>query len=171
MKRSKLVALVAVGALAVAACGGDDDDSGAEAESTAESTAEATEEMTEESAEMSDETTEDMSEDMSEEMTEEMADGGHSTVDIDGILAADLDNCAEAPTGDPIRVGMAMDFSDVVGFVDIPGSNLVPYVAELANCAGGINGAPVEVRVAVGTPAEIQAHPHVRAAYLGTSTT
>ncbi|MFW2333539.1 ABC transporter substrate-binding protein [Ilumatobacter sp.] len=162
MKRSKLVALVAVGALAVAACGGDDDDSGAEAESTAESTAEATaeatEEMTEESAEMSDETTEDMSEDTSEEMTEEMADGGHSTVDIDGILAADLDSCAEAPTGDPIRVGMAMDFSDVVGFVDIPGSNLVPYVAELANCAGGINGAPVEVRVAeVGDDAALAA--------------
>ena len=43
---------------------------------------------------------------------------------------------------------MAMDFSDVVGFVDIPGSNLVPYVAELINCSGGIDGSPVEVRVA-----------------------
>ena len=69
-------------------------------------------------------------------------------VDINNILSADLDNCEEVPTGDPIRVGMAMDFSDVVGFVDIPGSKLVPYVAELANCRGGFNGRPVEVRVA-----------------------
>jgi len=73
--------------------------------------------------------------------------GAGGAVDIDGILNADLANCAEAPTGDPIRVGMAMDFSEVVGFVDIPGSKLVPHVAELANCAGGINGSPVEVRV------------------------
>ncbi|MEM7276390.1 MAG: hypothetical protein AAF547_25180, partial [Actinomycetota bacterium] len=80
------------------------------------------------------------------------------TLDIDAILEADLDDCADAPSGDPIRVGMAMDFSDVVGFVDIPGSNLVPYVAELANCAGGINGQPVEVRVAeVGDDATLAA--------------
>lgn len=70
-----------------------------------------------------------------------------SSLDIDAVLAADLDNCEEAPTGDPIRVGMAMDFSEVVGFVDIPGSKLVPYVAELINCTGGVNGAPVEVQV------------------------
>ena len=69
-------------------------------------------------------------------------------LDIDAILSADLADCAEAPSGDPIRVGMAMDFSEVTGFVDIPGSNLVPFVAEKANCAGGINGQPVEVRVA-----------------------
>ncbi len=71
-----------------------------------------------------------------------------SGLDIDAVLGADLSACADAPSGDPIRVGMAMDFSDVVGFVDIPGSKLVPYVAELVNCAGGINGSPVEVRVA-----------------------
>jgi len=69
-------------------------------------------------------------------------------LDIGAILGADLANCEDAPSGDPIRVGMAMDFSEVVGFVDIPGSNLVPYVAELANCAGGVDGRPVEVRVA-----------------------
>ncbi|MEL7210776.1 MAG: hypothetical protein AAGK32_21485, partial [Actinomycetota bacterium] len=53
--------------------------------------------------------------------------GGESsgaTIDIDGILSNDLENCEEAPTGDPIKVGMAMDFSDVVGFVDIPGTRL-----------------------------------------------
>ena len=78
--------------------------------------------------------------------------GGGATatvgLDVDAILGADLASCAAVPTGDPIRVGMAMDFSDVVGFVDIPGSNLVPYVAELINCSGGIDGSPVEVRVA-----------------------
>lgn len=79
-------------------------------------------------------------------------------VDIDAILGADLANCEDAPTGDPIRVGMAMDFSDVVGFVDIPGSNLVPYVAELVNCQGGLDGRPVEVRVSeVGDDAALAA--------------
>ena len=79
-------------------------------------------------------------------------------LDIDAILGADLASCATAPSGDPIRVGMAMDFSDVVGFVDIPGSKLVPYVAELINCTGGINGSPVEVRVAeVGDDAALAA--------------
>ncbi len=86
-------------------------------------------------------------------------DGGSSAgLDIDAILSADLDNCAETPTGDPIKVGMAMDFSEVVGFVDIPGSDLVPFVAEKANCAGGVNGSPVEVRVAeVGADASLAA--------------
>ncbi len=68
-------------------------------------------------------------------------------VDIRAALNADLDNCGPAPSGDPIRVGMAMDFSDVVGFVDIPGSKLVPHFANLINCTGGVNGSPVEVRV------------------------
>ena len=71
-------------------------------------------------------------------------------------MGADLDNCAAAPSGDAIKVGMVMDFSEAAGFVDIPGSKLVPYVAELANCAGGINGQPVEVRVAeAGTDAAL----------------
>lgn len=88
----------------------------------------------------------------------ESGSAGGGSVDIDAILGADLTNCADAPSGDPIRVGMAMDFSEVVGFVDIPGSNLVPYVAELANCAGGVNGSPVEVRVAeVGDDAALAA--------------
>ena len=68
-------------------------------------------------------------------------------LDIDAILAADLANCAEAPTGDPIQVGMVMDFSEAAGFVDVPGSEFTPYVASLINCNGGINGQPVEVAV------------------------
>lgn len=83
---------------------------------------------------------------------------GSAVLDIDAVLAADLANCEEAPSGDPIKVGMAMDFSDVVGFVDIPGSNLVPYLAELANCSGGVDGRPVEVQVAeVGNDAALAA--------------
>ncbi|MEM9131426.1 MAG: ABC transporter substrate-binding protein [Actinomycetota bacterium] len=86
------------------------------------------------------------------------AGGSGGTLDIDAILAADLDNCEEAPSGDPIKVGMAMDFSDVVGFVDIPGSKLVPHLAELANCAGGVDGRPVEVQVSeVGDDAALAA--------------
>ena len=77
-------------------------------------------------------------------------------IDLDAIMGADLDNCAAAPSGDAIKVGMVMDFSEAAGFVDIPGSKLVPYVAELANCAGGINCQPVEVRVAeAGTDAAL----------------
>lgn len=72
---------------------------------------------------------------------------GTAGLDIDAILAADLENCAAAPSGDPIKVGMVMDFSEAAGFVDIPGSKLVPYVADLANCVGGIDGRPVEVNV------------------------
>ncbi|MDG1409797.1 MAG: ABC transporter substrate-binding protein [Acidimicrobiales bacterium] len=88
---------------------------------------------------------------------DDMADEGEG-LDIDAILGADLAACEAAPTGDPIKVGMAMDFSDVVGFVDIPGSNLVPYIAELANCNGGINGRPVQVQVAeVGDDAALAA--------------
>ncbi len=90
----------------------------------------------------------------------EESSGGSSgaTLDIDTILAADLDNCEEAPSGDAIKVGMAMDFSDVVGFVDIPGSKLVPHLAELANCAGGVDGRPVEVQVSeVGDDAALAA--------------
>ncbi len=90
--------------------------------------------------------------------TSEAGGGAAVELDIDSILAADLDNCAAAPTGDPIKVGMAMDFSDVVGFVDIPGSKLIPFVAELIDCSGGIDGRPVEVRVAeVGDDAALAA--------------
>lgn len=72
---------------------------------------------------------------------------GAAAVDLDAVLAADLDNCAEAPSGDPIKVGMAMDFSEVSGFADVPGSEAVKHLAALINCTGGVNGSPVEVEV------------------------
>lgn len=73
--------------------------------------------------------------------------GGGGSVDIDAALAADLANCEEAPTGDAIVVGMAMDFGDISGFADVPGSQATEHLAELINCTGGVNGSPVEVRV------------------------
>ena len=124
MKR-RVLALLAAVALLGAACGSDDEST--ESESAATETPAATE---------------------APAAAEAPAAVTMTSIDIDHILGADLANCEEAPTGDPIRVGMAMDFSDVVGFVDIPGSKLVPYIAELANCRGGFNGRPVEVRVA-----------------------
>ena len=84
--------------------------------------------------------------------------GSGPALDIDEVLAADLDNCAEAPDGDPIRVGMAMDFGEVSGFADVPGSQAVEHLAELINCSGGVNGQPVEVEVQ-----DIQGDPEVTA--------
>ncbi len=131
MKLRTLIALFAIFTLFAAACGDDSDtDAGGG---------------------------DDAGDDAGGDDGDDMDDAGHG-LDIDAILGADLDACADAPTGDPIKVGMAMDFSDVVGFVDIPGSNLVPFIAEKANCAGGINGRPVEVQVAeVGDDAALAA--------------
>lgn len=83
---------------------------------------------------------------------------GTSGVDIDAALDADLANCAEAPTGDPIIVGMAMDFGEVSGFADVPGSEATKHLAELINCTGGVNGSPVEVNVS-----DMQGNPEVAA--------
>lgn len=88
-----------------------------------------------------------------EEATEMM-----SSIDIDAALAADLGSCEPAPTGEPIRVGMAMDFGEVSGFADIPGSEAVKHLADLINCTGGVNGSPIEVSVQ-----DIQGDPQVTA--------
>ena len=123
----KLMALLAVLAMLAAACGSDDaGDTATDDAATASDDGDA----------MEDDAMED----------DAMSEESHS-IDINAILSADLDNCAEAPSGDPIKVGMVMDFSEAAGFVDVPGSEVVPYVASLANCAGGINGRPVEVDV------------------------
>ncbi len=128
MRIKQLLALLFAFALVAAACGGDDT-----------------------SADDSDGGDTESSEGSDSEDGGDGDEGGSSSsgpaVDIDAVLAVDLENCEAPPTGDPIRVGMAMDFSDVVGFVDIPGSQLVPHFADLINCAGGVNGSPVEVRV------------------------
>ncbi len=147
MKFYKLLALLFAFVLLAAACGSDDSDETAD---TAPTTTAAAPQDDEPTPEPEDDTPAPAPEEDEVEMM--------TSVDVEAMLSADLSNCAEAPSGDPIRVGMAMDFSDVVGFVDIPGSNLVPYVAELVNCGGGINGSPVEVRVAeVGEDAALAA--------------
>ena len=126
MKFKKLSALLIALAMIAAACG-----------STVDDVTEAVDEVVDEAEEAAG------GEDAAE--GEEAATTG---LDINAILAADLANCAAAPTGEAIQVGMAMDFSEVTGFVDIPGSMLGPFVAEKINCSGGIDGSPVEVRVA-----------------------
>jgi len=125
------------------ACGGDDDTDAGTTLATTAAPAETS------AAPAADESAAPATDESADESADESVGGSAmSGLDIDAVLAADLDACVDAPSGDPIRVGMAMDFSDVVGFVDIPGSKLVPYVAALINCAGGIDGRPVEVRVA-----------------------
>jgi len=128
MKITKLLAVLLSIAMFAAACGGDSE---GDADNASSDTTDAT---ASDAAETDSDTTDTTASDSAE-------------IDIDAILAADLDNCAAAPSGDPIKVGMVMDFSEAAGFVDIPGSKLVPYVAELVNCAGGIDGRPVEVNV------------------------
>jgi ABC-type branched-subunit amino acid transport system substrate-binding protein len=136
MVRKTWAALAAACLLAVSACGGDDDGGDGGEGTTATTPAAGSESPADTSG--------------------GDATPGTSAVDIDAALAADLDNCAPAPTGEPIKVGMAMDFSEVSGFADIPGSEAASFLAELINCSGGVNGSPVEVTVR-----DIQGDPQV----------
>ena len=145
--RTKTWALLSVtGLLALTACGGDDDDEPAADEPAAEEPA-ADEPAAEEPA--ADEPA------AEEPAAEEPAgDGPIAGIDLDAVLATDLASCAAEPTGEPIVVGMAMDFGEFGGFADIPGSEAVAYLAELINCAGGVNGSSVvtEIRDIQGDP-------------------
>ena len=67
--------------------------------------------------------------------------------DIDAALAANLKACKAAPTGTPLKIGYAADFSDLGGFADKPASEAGIYFVELVNCAGGVNGSPIEFTV------------------------
>jgi branched-chain amino acid transport system substrate-binding protein len=82
--------------------------------------------------------------------------GGTAALPLDDWLSADLDACAEAPTGEPLKIGYAADLSEVGGFADGPGSEAATFMAELINCAGGVEGHPVEVIVQ-----DIQGDPEV----------
>jgi branched-chain amino acid transport system substrate-binding protein len=64
--------------------------------------------------------------------------------DIDAALATNLKACKAAPNGAPLKIGFAADFSDLGGFADKPASEAAIYFVELVNCAGGVNGSPIE---------------------------
>jgi branched-chain amino acid transport system substrate-binding protein len=83
----------------------------------------------------------------------ETAAGG--AVDVDTILSVDLASCQE-PSGEPLIIGYAADLSELGGFADVPGSEAATFMAQLINCAGGVNGTPVEVIVQ-----DIQGDPEV----------
>lgn len=93
-----------------------------------------------------------------EEAPEEVAgpQAGTANLPVDEWLAVDLAACAPEPTGQPLRIGYAADLSEVGGFVDVPGSQAAQFMADLINCAGGVEGTPVEVIVQ-----DIQGDPEV----------
>jgi branched-chain amino acid transport system substrate-binding protein len=64
--------------------------------------------------------------------------------DVDAILDNAGGECVE-PTGtDPLIIGYAPDFSELGGFADIPASEAAGFMVELINCAGGVDGTPIE---------------------------
>lgn len=69
-----------------------------------------------------------------------------AALDVDAILAADGAEC-EDPSGDPLLIGYAADFSELGGYADGPGSQAAEFMAEKINCAGGVDGTPVEIVV------------------------
>ena len=73
---------------------------------------------------------------------ESAAGGG---IDVEAMIAAGTD--CEPPSGEPLKIGYAADLSEVGGYADKPGSEAAQFAAELLNCAGGIDGTPVEVTV------------------------
>jgi len=148
MKFRYLLSMLAALALMAAACGSDDD-TDAETDTETTEASDGTEEGSGEGEGDGDGDGDDGSGD---------AMPGTSGVDIDAALDADLSNCAEEPTGDPIVVGMAMDFGEVSGFADVPGSDATKHLAALINCTGGVNGSPVEVNVS-----DMQGDPEVAA--------
>lgn len=81
---------------------------------------------------------------------------GTAGLPLDTWLGSDLGACADAPTGEPLRIGYAADLSELGGFADGPGSEAAEFMAELINCAGGVEGTPVEIVVQ-----DIQGDPEV----------
>lgn len=84
------------------------------------------------------------------------AEAGSADLPLEAWLGADLGACEEAPTGEPLRIGYAADLSELGGFADGPGSEAARFMADLINCAGGVDGTPVEIVVQ-----DIQGDPEV----------
>ena len=124
----RLTAMAAVAALALAACGGDDDDA---ADPTSPATDAPATDAPATDAPSGDGT------------TAPPADG----FDIEAAIDADLAACAPAPAGEPLKIGYAADLSDLGGFADGPGSAAAEHFVDLVNCAGGVNGTPLELTI------------------------
>ena len=123
MRVGKGFGLAMAAALAVAACGGDDDDgetAGTEAPGT-ESPGTTAGGATSEPA-----TTGAASETTTAGTASGTAGGGDCTLD------------------EPLKIGYAADFSDFGGFADVPGSEAAGVQVDLLNEAGGVGGQPVE---------------------------
>lgn len=123
MKRSFWLALLLALALVAAACGDDDGDGDA--------------------ADTGDDTEQDAGDDDGGDGGDDGEAAGPGALDLDAVLEVDLDACEE-PTGDPLIIGYAADKSEVGGFVDIPGSQAASLFIDMVNCAGGVDGTPVE---------------------------
>lgn len=118
----RVFALTLTVALLATACGADESDDAAE-------------DPTEGAADVSDEG--------ADGSADESPDAG--SLDIDAALAAGTD--CDPLDGEPLIIGYAADLSEVGGYADQPGSEAAAFTAELINCAGGVNGTPVEVLV------------------------
>ena len=123
MRVGKGFGLAMAAALAVAACGGDDDDgetAGSEAPGT-EAPGTTAGGATSEPA-----TTGAASETTTAGSASGTAGGGDCTLDT------------------PLKIGYAADFSDFGGFADVPGSEAAGVQVDLLNEAGGVGGQPIE---------------------------
>ena len=127
----RALAAATVVALLAAACGDDADEA-------ADPAAEA-----EDPASDADDTAGDDAAD--DDAAEEADTASAAELDVDAVLAAGTD--CEPPEGDPLVIGYAADLSDVGGYADQPGSEAAAFMADLINCAGGLDGTPVEVVV------------------------
>ena len=155
----RLLAIALSFCLISAACGNDDDGGGAEATpvptATADSSpADAAAEQPDAAAEQPDAAAAQTEPGDAEPGDAEPGDAEPAStvapikpLDVDAVLAADLSACEPPPTGETLKIGYAADFSELGGFVDIPGSSAAEYFVELLNCVGGVDGRPVELVV------------------------
>lgn len=114
MRVGRAISVAVVGVLVAAACGSDDNGSGAETTVGADTTAGAS------------------------TVAATTTQGGAATTAGDGTVASD---CS---LDEPLKIGYAADFSDLGGFVDRPGSEAAGVQVDLINAAGGVGGQQVE---------------------------
>lgn len=90
--------------------------------------------------------TADQGADSAPEPAEEAAGEAGQALDVDAILGGDLADC-QVTAGAPLRIGYAADLSEIGGYADEPGSEAAQFMGDLINCAGGVNGTPVEILI------------------------